>query len=161
NPPCNGYTTDVARDVCPPRHFQAVPHALYHNVAAEGGGRRFVDVSREAGIRVAPRADRDYGKGLGVVFVDLNGDGRPDIYVANDTSGNFLFLNESAPGVPKFRDAGFSLGVARDGSGIPTGSMGVDAADDSGTGLPSLFVTNYEGEYHSLFRNKRVGEQLA
>jgi hypothetical protein len=160
NAPCKGYTTDVARDVCPPRHFRAAPHALYHNVAGEGGGRRFVDVTREAGLRAAPREDGDYGKGLGVVFVDLDEDGRPDLFVANDTSGNFLFLNESAPGKPKFRDVGFQLGVARDVNGTPTGSMGVDAADYTGTSLASLFVTNYEGESHSLYRNKKAGGQL-
>jgi hypothetical protein len=160
NPLCAGYTTNVARDVCPPGQFNSVPHALYHNVAGPDGGRRFVDASRRAGIRVAPREDKDYGKGLGVLFVDLDGDGRPDIYVANDTSGNFLFLNRSAPGRLHFDDVGFALGVCRDGAGTPTGSMGVDAGDYNATGLPSVWVTNYEGELHSLYRNKRVGKSL-
>jgi hypothetical protein len=160
DPLCRGYTTDVARDVCAPRQFNAVPHALYRNVAGAAGCRQFVDVSQAAGIRAAPREDGDYGKGLGVLLVDLKGDGRPDIYVANDTSGNLLFLNESSPGRLKFRDSGFQVGVARNGTGIPTGSMGVDAADYNGTGLASLFVTNYEGEYHSLYRNKPTGGQV-
>jgi hypothetical protein len=159
NPPCRGYTTDVARDVCPPRQFGAAPHALYHNVAGPDG-RRFVDVSREAGLRVPPREDKDYGKGLGVLFVDVDGDGRPEIYVANDTSGNFLYLNESAPGKLAFQEKGFNLGVARDGGGTPTGSMGVDAGDYNGTGWPSIWVTNYEGEMHALYRSRMMGKQL-
>jgi hypothetical protein len=159
NPPCNGYTTDIKRDVCPPGQFSAAPHALYHNVAGPNG-RRFDDVSRDAGLRVPPRDDKDYGKGLGVLFVDVNGDRRPDIYVANDTSGNFLYLNTSTAGKLSFQEKGFSLGVARDGGGTPTGSMGVDAADYNGVGLPSLWVTNYEGELHSLYRNRPAGERL-
>jgi hypothetical protein len=159
NPVCAGYTTNVPRDVCPPGQFNSAPHALYHNVPGPNG-RRFVDAGRAAGIRAAPRKDEDYGKGLGVLLVDLDGDGRPDIYVANDTSGNFLFLNRSAPGRLKFDDVGFALGVSRDGSGTPTGSMGVDAGDYNATGLPSVWVTNYEGELHSLYRNKRGGGSL-
>jgi hypothetical protein len=60
----------------------------------------------------------------------------------------------------KFRDAAFPLGVARDDTGKPTGSMGVDAADYDGTGLASLWVTNYEGEFHSLYRNTRLNGKL-
>jgi hypothetical protein len=159
NPLCKGYTTDIKRDVCPPRQFGAVQHAIYHNVAGPDG-RRFVDVSGEAGLHVAPREDKDYGKGLGVLLVDVDGDGRPDIYVANDTSGNFLYLNKSVPGKLDLREVGFALGVARDGGGTPNGSMGVDAADYNGTGRPSIWVTNYEGENHALYRSRMLGEQL-
>jgi hypothetical protein len=159
NPRCSGYTTDIARDVCPPRQFVATPHALYQNVAGPDG-RCFVDVAREAGLRVPPRADKDFGKGLGVLFVDVDGDGRPEIYVANDTSGNFLYLNQSTPGKLRFEEKALSLGVARDSGGTPTGSMGVDAADYNGTGWPSIFVTNYEGEMHALYRNRMAGEKL-
>jgi hypothetical protein len=158
NPPCAGYTTDVRRDVCPPAQFASLPHALYRN-AAGPGGRRFLDVSRAAGIRAAPRDDADYGKGLGVLMVDVNGDGRTDVYVANDTTDNFLYLNGSALGKLALRERGFALGVARDGGGIPNGSMGVDAADYNGTGRPSLWVTNYEGELHALYRNKETGPE--
>jgi hypothetical protein len=159
HPLCKGYTTDVSRDVCPPRAFGAAPHALYHNVGGPHD-RRFVDVSREAGLRAVPRQDKDYGKGLGVLLVDVDGDGRPEIYVANDTSGNFLYLNESAPEKLAFQENGFNLGVARDGGGTPTGSMGVDAGDYNHTGRPSIWVTNYEGENHALYRSRIVGEKL-
>jgi hypothetical protein len=154
NPVCAGYTRDVARDICPPRQFGAVPHALYHNVGSgTGNNRRFIDVAKEAGLRAPPRADQDYGKGLGVVLVDVNGDGKPDIYVANDTTDNFLYLNASAPGKLRFNEVGMEMGVARDGGGTPNGSMGVDADDYDGSGLPSIWVTNYEGELHALYQN--------
>jgi enediyne biosynthesis protein E4 len=148
------------RDVCSPKAFGPLPHALYRNAGAEGGaGRRFVDVSQEAGLRVPPREEKDFGKGLGVLFVDVNADGRPDVYVANDTTDNFLYLNDSAPGQLRFREVGFKMGVARGGIGIPDGSMGVDAADYDGSGRPSLWVTNFEGELHGLYRNVVEGER--
>jgi hypothetical protein len=159
NPRCGGYTADVDRDVCPPRQFESVPHALYHNVAGPDGTRRFRDVTAEAGLRVRERPDKDYGKGLGVVLVDVNLDGKPDIYVANDTTDNFLYLNASTPGKLHFKDVGFELGVARDGGGVPNGSMGVDAADYDRSGAPSLWVTNYEGELHALYHNVLRGGQ--
>jgi hypothetical protein len=159
-PPCPGYTTEIKRDVCPPRQFDSLPHALYHNVAGPDGKRRFVNVSREAGLRVPVRADKDYGKGLGVVIVDVNGDGKPDIFVANDTTDDFLYVNQSTPGKLRFKEVGLPVGVARDGGGSPTGSMGVDAGDYDGRGLASLFVTTYEGELHSLFRNIFDGRRL-
>jgi hypothetical protein len=152
HPHCGGYHSGTDVDICPPKSFASVPHALYHNVATKDGRRRFVDVSREAGIRV-DSPDRDYGKGLGVVIVDVDGDGRPDIYVANDTTGNFLYLNRSRPGQLRFAERAMALGVARDGSGVPNGSMGVDAADYDGSGRASLWVTNYEGELHGLYQN--------
>src|SRR5262245_11390214 len=93
------------RDVCSPKAFGSRPHALYRNAGAEGGdGRRFVDVSGEAGLRVPPREEKDFGKGLGVVFGDVNADGRPDVYVANDTTDNFLYLNDSTPGQLRLRE---------------------------------------------------------
>jgi hypothetical protein len=161
NPICGGYTKDVARDICPPRQFGAVAHALYHNVPSGNskGQRRFLDVSKEAGIRVPPRADQEYGKGLGIVLVDVNNDGKPDIYVANDTTDNFLYLNDSTPGKLRFREVGMEMGVARDGGGTPNGSMGVDADDYDGSGLPSIWVANYEGELHALYQNVMKGGQ--
>ncbi|MBX9583806.1 MAG: CRTAC1 family protein [Gemmataceae bacterium] len=155
NPACSGYTTKVDRDVCPPKQFDAAPHRLYRNLGAArtDGGPWFEDVSAAAGLRHPPRADKDYGKGLGVLMVDADGDGKPDVYVANDTSGNFLYLNRSTPGKLALEEKGFDLLCSRDASGTMTGSMGVDAADFDGSGRPSIWVTNYEGELHALYRN--------
>jgi len=149
DPPCPGYYPGIARDVCPPAKFAARPHALFRN----RGDGTFEDVTAAAGLRV-DRPDRDYGKGLGVVFADVDGDGKPDIYVANDTTDNFLYLNRSTPGRLSFEDRGVELGVARDGTGMANGSMGVDTADYDGTGRQSIWVTNYENEFHALYQNR-------
>lgn len=162
NPKCNGYTSNVVRDVCPPKQFDSQSHRLYQNMGKGKDGKvTFKDVSASAGLRIPPRDDKDYGKGLGVVMVDLNGDGKPEIYVANDTTDNFLYLNESKPGELHFKEVGFDCLVSRDGSGTPNGSMGVDAADYEGTGLPSLWVANYEGELHALYRNVSKDGRMA
>ncbi len=149
NPPCPGFQPGIKHDVCPPKSFEARPHRLYKN----NGDGTFTDVSKEAGIRVQ-RDDKDYGKGLGVVVVDVNGDGKPDIYVANDTTNNLLYLNESTPGKFRFREVGLECGVAVDDHAVANGSMGTDAADPFGTGRPCLFCTNYENENHALYRNE-------
>jgi hypothetical protein len=95
-----------------------------------------------------------YGKGLGVLMVDVNGDGKPDIYVANDTVDNFLYMNRTKErGRLLFEEKGLETGTARDGDGTPQGSMGVDAGDPFGLGRASLWVTNYENELHALYKN--------
>jgi hypothetical protein len=165
NPKCPGYTPEFKRDVCPPRQYDAVPHALYQNVAGKDGKRRFVDVTKEAGIRY-PGVNKDwdekkeYGKGLGVVVADVNGDGKPDIYVANDTVDNFLYLNHSTPGKLRFEEVGMTVGVARDDKGVPNGSMGTDIGDPFGTGRAAIWCTNYENELHALYRNDERNGRL-
>jgi hypothetical protein len=171
NPPCEGYNASIPRDVCPPRQFEARPHALFHNRK----GRTFVEVGKQAGLRTL-RTDVDYaklkhlddaskerlrqgdrehdfGKGLGVVMADLSGDGRPEIYVTNDTTNKFLYLNRSKAGAILLDEVASLSGVATDDVGLANGSMGVDAGDYDGSGRPSLLVTNYENELHALYRN--------
>jgi hypothetical protein len=168
DPTCAAFYGKAPRDICPPGRFKALPHKLYRN----NGKGHFIDVTARAGLRVQ-RDDEDYGKGLGVVIVDVDGDGKPDIYVANDTSGNFLYLNRSTSrasgeaderrdargaaadqvSAMKFEEVGIEAGVAKNGAGGSQGSMGVDAGDPYGTGLPALWATNFEGELHALYRN--------
>jgi hypothetical protein len=151
DPPCGDLKI---RDVCPPKHFDGLPHKLYRNT----GSGRFVDVSVAAGL-VAP--GRDSSKGLGVLLVDLNDDGKPDIYVANDTVSKFLYINHSTPGQIRLKEIGLESGAARDDHGNANGSMGVDAGDYDGSGKPSLWVTNYEHELHGLYRNEIGHGQIA
>src|SRR5207247_1806998 len=108
---------------------------LYKN----NGNGTFTDVTAAAPLRPD-------GKGLGVVVLDLDGDGKPDIYVANDAGDNFLYLNR---GGMKFEEKGYAAGVAVDEHGVYNGSMGVDAADYDGSGRPALFVANFQGELHA------------
>jgi hypothetical protein len=185
NPTCT-YDSKT-RDVCPPKQFNAIPHHVFRNDPdsdpTNPAGRKFTDVSKEAGLRM-PRKDEDYeqltwlkpsdienlkradvgaaaekdagkeyGKGLGVIAVDVNNDGKPDLYVANDTVDKFLYINCSEKGKIRFREIGLASGTARDDRGSPNGSMGLDAADYDRCGRPSLWVANYENEMHGLYHN--------
>jgi hypothetical protein len=129
-------------DVCPPASFQALPTRLYLN---KGDGT-FRDAGAEAGMKA--------GKGLGILVLDLDEDGKPDIYVANDTSGNQLYLNK---GGGRFEEAALVRGVALNEHGRAAGSMGVDAADYDGSGHFSLFVTNFTQQSHALYHNLGQG----
>src|SRR5262249_39969036 len=85
--------------------------------------------------------------------VDLNRDGKPDIYVANDMAAKFLYFNRSTSGKLRFIERGLESGTAGNEQGSPEGSMGGDAGDYYGSGLPDLFVTNFEGQRHALYHN--------
>jgi hypothetical protein len=150
---CPGDTDSVAAEICPPGAFQGVAHVLYRN----NRDGTFTDVSKEAGL---PQGPVGAGMGLGVVIVDVNDDRRPDIYAVNDTTVNFLFLNESSPGKIRFREIALESGVALGEQGRPDGSMGVDAADYDGWGRPSLWVTTFERERHALYRNECKNKQI-
>jgi hypothetical protein len=144
NPACNydGKTPDV----CPPKQFFGLPHKVYRN----NGDGTFADVSETAGLN---KGGEGVSKGLGVVAVDADADGKPDVYVCNDTVPNFFYWNRSKPGDIRFEERGGLANVALDGSGGPNGSMGADAADPEGVGRPCLWCTNYENELHAYYRN--------
>ena len=129
-----------ARDYCSPRAYKPVPAALYRN---EGDGR-FVSVSERAGIGKA------FGAGLGVATGDYNGDGWPDIYVANDATPNQLWLNR---GDGTFADEGLLSGAALNAAGNPEGSMGIASGDFDADGDEDLFITNIIGETFALYVN--------
>jgi hypothetical protein len=124
---------------CSPLDALALPDHLFRN---DGG--RFVDITRESGI-----TDRD-GRGLGVAAADFDGDGRLDLFVANDSSANFLFRNL---GGMHFEEVGHLAGVAANTSGSYQAGMGVAAGDLDGDGLIDLAVTNFYGESTTFFRN--------
>lgn len=127
------------RVYCAPMLYPGTIGILYHN----NGNGTFTDITRSAGLSVV-------GKGLGVIFFDEDGDGRPDLYVANDEVINFLFRNL---GNNRFEDVSVISGTGFDASGAPQGSMGVDVGDLEGNGLPDLAVANFDYEINSLYRN--------
>jgi len=141
NPWC-GERRPGYRTYCNPTIFDGVPDRLFHN----NGDGTFTDVSRRAGIA------NPAGKGLGVVFCDVDRDGWPDIYVANDLVRNFLYRNK---GDGTFEDIAYAAGAGFDASGKPHAGMGVDCGDVDGDGYPELFVTNYAEELNTLYRNER------
>jgi hypothetical protein len=133
-----------ARAYCAPRTIATVGHFLYRN----DGGLTFTEIAAAAGV------GRTDGHGFGAVAADLNDDGRIDLYVANDTDPNFLFLNR---GDGTFDDATETSGAAVEGHGQAQGSMGVDAEDVDGDGRPELFVTNFDVENNTIYRNLGQG----
>src|SRR4029079_15457000 len=129
------------RFYCIPRVFKPTPSALFHN----NGDGTFTQVSAGTDIEKA------LGKALGVVATDINDDGLMDLFVANDTVQNFLFVNRGKGKWDEIRlmsEVGFSAnGRARSG-------MGVDAADVNGDGRQDLFVANVDQEMFSLYQNE-------
>ncbi|MGH9159398.1 MAG: CRTAC1 family protein [Vicinamibacteraceae bacterium] len=138
--PYCGHRKDGYRMYCDPRNFDGVPDLLYRN----NGDGTFVDVSHAAGIA------NPAGKGLGVAFGDVNSDGWPDIYVANDLVRNFLYVNN---GDGTFTDATYAAGVGYDENGKPQAGMGAEIADYDGDGWLDIFVTNFSEELNELYRN--------
>lgn len=128
------------RDNCPPRDFEPLPDSVYYS----RGDGSFDDATTTAGLR-------EDGKGLGVLIGDIDLDGDMDIYVANDTTDNFLYVND---GKGTFEEIGVAAGVARSDNGTPDGSMGVALCDFNRDGLPDIWVANYEREMFALYRNE-------
>jgi len=126
---------------CGPRGLRGAGDSLFHN----NGNGTFSNVSEKAGV-----SDPAGRYGLGVLWTDADGDGWPDLYVANDTGPNFLYHNKQN-GI--FEEIGFLAGVAVGDDGQEQGSMGVAAGDYLHTGRPGLFVTNFSEEYYSLYRH--------
>lgn len=142
--PCIDPSKPTSYD-CRPRDFPAMKDHLFRN---DGG--KFTDISELSGVAAA---DSD-GRGLGVVATDVNDDGLIDIFVANDTTANLLFINK---GGMKFEESAFTSGVAANAQGGFQAGMGVAAADVNGDGLVDLAVTNFYNESTSIFQNLGAG----
>ena len=132
---------------CVPRVFSPTASLLYHN----NGDGTFTEVSQGTDIATA------LGKGLGVVATDINNDGRMDLFVANDTVQNFLFVNRGpgADGRWKWDEIALQSGVGFSANGRTRSGMGVDAADLDGDGWQDLFVANVDHEMYSVYMNSK------
>ena len=137
-----GDTAAKRQHYCIPRVFRPTPSRLYRNL----GAGVFGDVSAETGIASVS------GKAFGAVATDIDNDGWLDLFVANDTMANFLFVNQ---GGKRFAESGLAMGVAYSDGGNPRSGMGVDAADVDGDGWQDLFVANIDQEMFSLYRNRK------
>ena len=126
---------------CGPRGLPGESDVLLRN---DGKGR-FTDVSEKAGVS-DPRAYF----GLGIAWFDANQDGWLDLYVANDSTANYLYVNQKDG---TFKEVGFPMGVAVSEDGAEQGSMGVAVGDYDNTGRFSLWVTNFSEEYNALYHN--------
>jgi hypothetical protein len=143
NKPC-GIHDDGQHHYCIPKIYKPMPSWLFHN----NGDGTFTDVSKSSGIVASP------GKAWGVVAADLNNDGSIDLFVANDTAPNFIFMNN---GKGKFTEVGTESGVAYSANGKPRSGMGVDAADFNEDGWQDLFVANLDREDFAIYRNNHDG----
>jgi hypothetical protein len=128
-------------EYCYPRVYSPMPSWLFHN----NGDGTFTDVSQKMGISDNP------GKTWGVVATDINNDGNLDLFVANDTVANFLFMNRDGK---KFEEVGFTAGVAFGEGGKARSGMGVDSADLNQDGWMDLFVSNLNHEFYGFYRNR-------
>ncbi len=133
---------DAKRGYCIPHVYKPAASWLFHN----NGDGTFTDVTRSCGI------GGHLGKAWGAVATDINNDGLMDLFVANDTVANFLFVNR---GNGKFDEIGEVAGVAYSAEGRPRSGMGVDSADFDQDGWMDLFVANIDREMYSLYRNNR------
>ncbi|MGO4884862.1 MAG: CRTAC1 family protein [Bryobacteraceae bacterium] len=126
---------------CDPRRYKSVPPRLYHNL----GHGKFEDVTEKSGLAKSP------GKGMGISIADFNNDGWPDIFIANDTEPNSLFINQRNG---TFEEQGLEMGVAYNDSAHAGSSMGSDAKDYDNDGNVDIFYNNLTGQVWQLLRNR-------
>jgi hypothetical protein len=126
---------------CSPTIYTSVPTRLYHNL----GGGHFQDVTESSGMGAAP------SKGMGISIADFDGDGWMDVFVANDTEQNLLFLNQ---GNGKFKELGLSYGVAYNDTGTVVSGMGSDAKDYDNDGWVDIAYNDLRSQTFGLFRNE-------
>jgi len=132
--------TPERQSYCHPKAYPGLPGQLFHN----NHDGTFTDVSQASGI------GRNIGKGMGVAFADIDGDGLTDIFVANDSVRNFLFHNQ---GNGTFQEIGLEAGVALRDDGFAIAGMGGDFRDFDNDGMPDLVVSGILNDSFLLFRN--------
>jgi len=130
------------RAYCHPDQFNAITHLVFHN----NGDGTFTDVSKKCGVGGSP------GKGLGVAIDDFDGDGWPDIFVANDSVAEQLFRNNHDG---TFTEVALLSGLAYDQNGHAFAGMGADFGDYKNSGWPAVFVNALANQKYRLFRNDK------
>ncbi|HYU35570.1 MAG TPA: CRTAC1 family protein [Thermoanaerobaculia bacterium] len=133
----------ASKSYCTPESYKGSSSKLFHNL----GGGKFQDVTARAGMG-------QEGKALGVAVLDVNMDGWPDLFVANDTQPNKLYRNLKNG---TFAEEGLEAGVAFAEDGVARGAMGADAADYDRSGRPHLLVGNFSNEMLALYHNEGSG----
>ena len=132
------------KSYCTPESYKGHSPSLFHSL----GNGRFENVTKRAGMFDTS------SKGLGVAMLDFDGDGRMDLFVANDTEPNRLYRNK---GDGTFEDVAVGAGVAFSESGVARAGMGVDAGDYDGSGRPSLIIGNFANQMMALYHNEGHG----
>jgi hypothetical protein len=132
------------KSYCTPESYKGQSPSLFRN----RGDGTFENVTKQAGIFDTS------SKGLGVAMLDFDGDGRMDVFVANDTEPNRLYRNK---GNGTFEDVAVGAGVAFSESGVARAGMGVDASDYDGSGRPSLVIGNFSNQMMALYHNEGHG----
>jgi hypothetical protein len=138
SPATDKYCGTTFKAYCGPQEYPGESCRLYHN---EGNGR-FTDVTKKAGVY------NENAKALGISVCDLNGDGLPDLIVANDTSPNYLYINK---GNGTFEETGVQTGIALSEAGTARAGMGIDLADYRNDGTLGLAIGNFSQEGLSFF----------
>jgi hypothetical protein len=134
----------TTKSYCTPESYKGTASKLFHNL----GGGRFEDVSQKAGVA------EPTSKSLGVTVLDYNGDGWPDLFVANDTQPNKLYRNQKNG---TFAEEALESGVAFSEDGTVRGAMGTDAGDYDRSGRAHLLVGNFANEMLGLYHNEGSG----
>lgn len=143
DPICGGLN-NADRAYCHPDMYRAEPILLYHN----NGDGTFTEVSAQAGL------GKLLGKGMGIAVADYDGDGLPDVFIANDNDRNLLIHNL---GGGKMKEVGMEAAIAYNGDGRQISGMGADFRDFDGDGLPDILMTGLRRETFELFRNNGKG----
>ncbi len=132
------------KSYCTPESYKGASLRLWHNL----GDGRFEDATKKAGLHDPS------SKGLGVAILDYNGDGWPDIVLANDTQPNKLYVNNRNG---TFSEKGVLAGIGFSEDGVARAGMGVDAADYDRSGRPSIIISNFSNQMMSLYHNEGNG----